>query len=258
MKKSLILSVFALFFAFAVQAQTASQNPTAEEIIEKYLQNIGGKDKLRALKSIKMTAKGKQGQMEFPGTVIQTAKGQQKTSFIFQGKEIVQPAFDGTTGWNTNFMTMKAEKMETEDAENMKREAADFPDAFLDYDKKGYKISLEGKEKVEGTECFKIKLTKKPMLVEGKEEENVVYYFFDTENFVPLVIRNIAKKGQMKGASIDVVLSDYQEVNGIYFPFSISQKFNGQVGFTMAIEKVELNVTVDDKEFAFPEAEVKK
>lgn len=252
MKKSLILSAFVMLFAMVAQAQTA------EEIIEKYLKAIGGKEKMSALKSVKMTAKGKQGAMEFPATIIQAADGKQKISFIFQGKEIVQPAFDGNTGWNTNFMTMKAEKMETEDAENLKREAGDFPEVFLNYDKKGYKIALEGKEKVEGTECFKIKLTKKPMLVEGKEEENVVYYFFDTENFVPLVSQTTGKKGQMKGAKMETVYSDYQEVNGLYFPFSISQKFNGQVGFTMVVEKVELNVAVDAKEFAFPEAEVKK
>jgi hypothetical protein len=253
MKKSLILSAFVMLFAMVAQAQTA------EEIIEKYLKAIGGKEKMSALKSVKMTAKGKDSRgMEFPATIIQTADGKQKISFIFQGKEIVQPAFDGTTGWNTNFMTMKAEKMETEDAENMKRESGDFPDPFLNYAKKGYKIALEGKEKVEGTECFKIKLTKKTMLVDGKEEENVVYYFFDTENFVPLLSQTTGKKGQAKGAKIETVYSDYQEVNGIYFPFSISQKFNGQVGFTMVVEKVELDVAVDAKEFAFPEAEVKK
>lgn len=252
MKKSLILSAFALFFAFVAQAQTA------DEIIEKYLQNIGGKEKLRALKSVKMTGKGKQGPVDFPMTMIQAAGGKEKMTFNFQGTEMVQPAFDGTTGWSTNFMTRKAEKMETEDAENKKREAGDFPDAFLDYAKKGYKIALEGKEKVEGTECFKIKLTKKTMLVDGKEEENVVYYFFDTENYVPLVIRNTAKKGQAKGATIETVLSDYQEVNGLFFPFSIAQKFNGQTGFTIVIEKVETNIVVDDKEFAFPVEEVKK
>ena len=82
MKKSLILSVFALFFAFVAQAQTA------DEIIEKYLQNIGGKDKLLAIKSFKMTGKGKQGPNEFPCTIIQAVGGKEKTSFMFQGKDI--------------------------------------------------------------------------------------------------------------------------------------------------------------------------
>jgi hypothetical protein len=252
MKKNLLLATCMLFFATLAQAQTA------EEIIEKYLKAIGGKEKWLELKNIKATGKGKQGQMEFPFTQIQATGGKQKTSFVFQGKEMTQPAFDGNVGWSTNFMTMKAEKMETEDAENMKREGVDFPDPFIDYAKKGYKIALEGKEKVEGTECFKIKLTKKTTLVDGKEEENVVYYFFDTENFVPLVSRTVGKKGQMKGLNMETVYSDYQEVNGLYFPFTIAQKMNGQVGFTIVIEKVELNVALDDKMFAFPTEEAKK
>ncbi len=252
MKKSLILSAFVMLFAMVAQAQTA------EEIIEKYLKAIGGKEKIAALKSVKMTGKGKAQGQEFPFSQTQGGKGEQKFVLNIQGKEFTQFAFDGTTGWSTNFMTMKAEKMETEDSENMKREAGDFPETFLDYVKKGYKIALEGKEKVEGTECFKIKLTKKTMLVEGKEEENIVYYFFDTENFVPLVSQTTGKKGQMKGVKTETIYSDYQEVNGLYFPFSISQKANGQVQFTSVIEKIELNVAVDAKEFAFPETEVKK
>lgn len=244
-KKVALLALFTVF-ALNVQAQTA------DEIINKYLTNIGGKEKLAALKSVRMTGKGNQQGQEFPMLFINAEGGKQKTSFTFQGKEIVQPAFDGNEGWNTNFMTMKAEKMDAEQSENMKREIGDFPDPFLDYAKKGYAIALEGKETVEGTECFKIKLTKKPMQVEGKEVENVVYYFFDTENFVPLVMRTTIKVGPAKGAVAETVFSDYQEAGGLMFPFSISQKRNGQVGFTIVVDKVEPNVAVDDKLFAFP------
>jgi hypothetical protein len=244
--KGLLSFALVACLAFVAQAQTA------DEIIEKYLQNIGGKEKLRAMKALRMTGKAKQQGMEFPFTTINAEGGKQKQTFTFQGKEIVQPCFDGTTGWSTNFMTMKAEKMETEDADNMKREATDFPEPFLDYAKKGYTVTLEGKEKVEGTECFKIKLTKKPQVIEGKEVENVTYYFFDTENFVPLVSKSTMKKGQAKGATMETVYSDYQEVNGLYFPMSIAQKFNGQTAITIVVEKVEINPTLDEKTFAMP------
>jgi hypothetical protein len=244
--KSLLLSAVLCLTAFGLQAQTA------DEILNKYFENIGGKDKWKAVKSIKTSGKIKQGPAEFPFVQLQGEGGKQKTSFTFQGKEMTQPAFDGTTGWSTNFMTMKAEKMEAEDSENLKREAGDFPDPFLDYAQKGYSVTLEGKEKVEGTECFKLKLTKKPTLVDGKEVENVVYYFVDTENYVPLVMKSTIKKGQAKGATSETIYSDYQEVNGLYFPFSIAQKFNGQIAVTIVVEKVEIGVPLNDKDFAFP------
>jgi hypothetical protein len=233
-------------------AVTAVQAQTADEIIEKYIKNTGGKDKWLALKSVKMAGKAKQGGLEFPFVSLQAQGGKQRQAFTFQGKEIVQPAFDGNSGWNTNMMTMKAEKMEAEDSENMKQESADFPDPFLNYKEKGYKVALEGKETVEGTECFKIKLTKKPIKVDGKPEENVVYYFFEPENFVPVATRTVAKKGQMKGATVETTFSDYQEANGLMFPFSIGQKINGQTFMTLAVEKVETDAPVDMKEFAFP------
>jgi len=249
MKQIAKMNLAAVLVLLAVSAQAQS----ADEIIDKYLKNTGGKEKWLTLKSVKMTGKAKQQGMEFPFTALQAEGGKQKQSFVFQGKEIVQPAFDGNSGWNTNFMTMKAEKMEAEDSENMKQEAGDFPDPFLNYKDKGYKVALEGKETVEGTECFKIKLTKKPMKVDGKPEENIVYYFFDTENYVPILTRTTIKKGQMKGTTIESVFSDYQEVNGFFFPFSVSQKGNGQTFISIAVEKIETNVPVDPKEFAFPE-----
>ncbi len=245
MKKITVLMV-------AVLAVLSAKAQTADEIINKYLEVTGGKDKWKSVTSVKMTGKVKTQGMELPVTFLQAKGGKRRISLSVQGKEITQMAFDGNTAWATNFMTMKPEKMEAEDTENMKKANEDFPDPFIDYAAKGYKVELEGKEKIEGTECFKVKLTKKPEIIEGKEVENVVYYFFDTENYVPLVVRNVIKKGQFKGMPTDSVFSDYQEVDGFFFAFSMTNKMNGQVTESVIFEKVEVNAAVDDKMFAFP------
>ncbi|MCP9763235.1 outer membrane lipoprotein-sorting protein [Lacihabitans soyangensis] len=232
-------------------AATFAQAQTAEEIVNKYIEVTGGAAKWAELKSVKMTAKGKQGGMEFPITSLQKAPNLMKQSVSFQGKEITMSAFDGKETWKTNFMTMKAEKGEAEDSENAAK-SMDFPDPFLDYKAKGYSIALEGEEKVEGTDCYKIKLTKKPIKVDGKEEEDFSFYFFDKENGVVIMNRSVMKKGPGKDQAIETLMSDYQEVNGLFFPFTVSQKMNGQVVFSMAMEKLEMNVAIDNKEFAFP------
>lgn len=240
-------------FLFAVLALVANITvaQTADEIVENYFKATGGKDKWAAMKSVKTSGKVKTQGMEFPLTIMSKLPNNQKMMFSLQGKELVQSSFNGTEAWGTNMMTQKPEKMEAEDSEIMKQEV-NFPDAFWNYKEKGYSVALEGEETIEGVACHKIKLTKKPVKIAGKEEENFSYYFFDKENGVPIMMRSVGKKGQMKGIAIESFMSDYKEVNGVFMPFTLTQKMNGQAVSTIAIEKVEINADIDDKEFSFP------
>lgn len=231
---------------------TSLSAQSVDEILSKYYENTGGKDAWTKVEATRTIAKIKAQGMEFPATMVQTATGKQKVSFSFQGMEIVQPCFDGENGWQTNFMTMKAEKMEAEDNAIMKQSSEDFPDAFLKYKDRGYTLTLEGSETVEGTDCFKLKMTKKPYIIDGKEEENVTYYFFEKENYVPILTKSVVPKGPGKGMMSETVLSDYQEVNGLLFPFTIEQKFNGATQAAITMEKVEINPVIDNSIFNFP------
>lgn len=248
MKKLIIALLLVAGTQLTIKAQTA------EEIVKTYIENIGGEEALRKIKGTKMLAKVNAQGMELPLTIINLADGRMRVSFELQGKEMVQQAFDGETAWGVNFMTQKAEKSDAEDTENIKRQIGDFPETFLDYDKKGYKIEALGKETIEGVECFKVKLTKKPMLVEGEDVENVQFYYFDTENYVPIVTESEIMSGQMKGSVSQTVYSDYQEVDGVYFAFSIDSKLKGtDQGQPVSVEKIEINPEVNDDIFKFVE-----
>ncbi|MCA4897431.1 MAG: outer membrane lipoprotein-sorting protein [Bacteroidota bacterium] len=248
MKLKSVLTLLAVVCFAVAKAQTA------DEIINKYFENTGGKAKWEALQGVKMTAKLKAQTMEFPMEVVQLKDGRTHSFFMVQGMKFNQNVFDGKTLWSTNQQTMKAEKSDAESTENYKmNEAKDFPDAFLDYQKKGYKIELVGKETIEGTETFKIKLTRKPTKVDGKEVENVSYYYFDAENYVPLVMESEVTSGPAKGMISQTKTSDYQEVNGLMFPFTIVQGAKGQPGgANIVFEKIELNPKVEASLFAFP------
>ncbi len=238
----------------ASQAQKMTvKPPTVDDILKKYYENSGGKAHWDSLKSVRMTGLVTVQGMEIPVTIIQTAAGQQKVSIKFQGQEITQVAFDGEKGWSTDFMTQKAEKMSAEANTNTKQQVMDFPDVFRNYQAKGYLVQLEGKEMIEGREAFKIRLVKTPVKLDGQEQENIVYYFFDPENYLPVAMRTTSLGGQTKGASVETLLDDYREVQGLLFPFSSSISYNGQPGETIKLEKIETNVTVDPKLFAFPE-----
>lgn len=242
--------VLALFVA-SLTLQTNAQ--TVDEILATYYENTGGLENWKKVEGMTMSAKVNQGGMEIPLEITQLKDGRQMTVINFQGKEIKQGVFDGEVLWSTNFMTQKAEKSDQETTDNLKIEAGNFPDAFINYKEKGYTLELMGKEEIEGTECFKLKLTKTPLTVDGKKEDNISYYFFDTENYVPIVVHSEIKSGQAKGMMSETKMSDYQEVDGLYFPFSISQGLKGQPGGAVTIDKIVLNPTVDDAQFKFPE-----
>ncbi|CAM1361408.1 outer membrane lipoprotein-sorting protein [Tenacibaculum xiamenense] len=245
----LFLGVLLCFLTISVSAQTA------DEIIANYFENTGGETKWRELKGYKTIAAVNQGGMEIPIESVELINGKTSTKVTFQGKEIKQGVFDGTTLWSHNFMTMKAEKSDSEATKNYKISRADFPSPFLDYKKKGYKIELLGKEENDGTETFKIKLTKTPLTIDGKTEDNVDFYYFDTENFVPIVVESKVNSGPGKGLTSVTTLSDYQEAGDLYMPYSIAQSIKERPGSetSIVVKSYELNPEVSDEIFAFPD-----
>lgn len=249
MKRKFIFSLIAMSFAVFVNAQTA------DEIIAKYFENTGGLAKWKTFEGTKMIAKVNQGGMEIPLEIIQLKDGRQATKINLQGKNIMQGVYDGKILWSHNFMNMKAEKSDAEATENFKLDIGEFPDPFLTYKERGLKVELLGKETIDGTETFKLKLTKKPIKVDGKETENVVFYYFDAENFVPLMSESEIKSGPQKGQIIQSKMSDYQDAGGIMMPFSLAQGVKGGQSQPLTITKIEVNPKVDAKLFAYPEGQ---
>src|SRR3989338_1336226 len=162
---------------------TNAQKMTAEQIIEKYVETVGGSEAWANLKGQKLLATAAVQGMEFPIEMYELKDGRQITKFEIQGREMVQGAFDGETLWSISFMTMKAEKEESEATENFKRSIGEFPGALFTYKSMGYTVELDGEDVKEGVECYKIKMTKKTELVDGEEKPNVQYHYIDKENF---------------------------------------------------------------------------
>ncbi len=156
-----------------------------------------------------MSAKVSQGGMEIPIEMVQL-KNKMMTTINFQGQTIKQGVYDGEVLWSTNFMTQKAEKSDEETTKMVVNELKQFPDPFLNYKEKGFTAELMGTETVDGTETFKVKLTTTPNIIEGKEVPSIAYYFFDTENFVPIQVHEEIMDGPGKGMITEIKMSDYQ------------------------------------------------
>lgn len=246
MKIKHLLTLVAVFCLSAAQAQSV------DDIVNKYFENTGGRDKWSALQGMKVTAKINQGGMEIPISIIQLKDGRTMQVISFQGKEIKQGVYDGSTYWSHNFINMQAEKSDAEATENFKKSLGEFPDVWLNYKERGLTAEYLGKETIDGTETHKIKLTKKPIMVDGKPADDVAFYFFDAENYVPLMMETEVKNGPAKGMISQVKWSDYQEVGGLMMAFSMSQGAKGGGSQPITITNIELNPKVDDAAFKYP------
>lgn len=221
---------------------------TADEIVAKYLQTIGGADKWKKVTSMQMEGVVATPQGDIPVTMLQKAPNKMKMLLTFQGQEFIMNAFDGTTGWYKNPMQggNNPTKMDAEQTKELSLE--EFEDEFIDYKKKGHEVTLEGKEEVDGVVCYKIKLVKNKL--NDKEDITEIHYF-DAENNVPIMMKSYARSGPSKGTEMVTYLSDYQEVDGLLIAFFIEQKVAGNSVGKITLKKVSLNL-VDDSTFAFP------
>jgi len=244
-----------LLFSLGLLASATVSAQDADQIIENYLDAIGGEDNWKNLKGIKYMGKGIQQGQEFPGYMIMLNDGKQLQAYEIQGKTMKDGVFDGQTLWNTNFMNMKAEKASQEETENFKLDANDFPDSFIDFKEKGYTATFLGEETMDGVDTYKIKLVKEPHTIDGQPVDDILFYYFDTESYVPIAMETEIKSGPGKGQIYKTTMSDYQEVNGLYFAFTTTEYVGQQEIITIALDSVELNPEVESGLFDFPEDE---
>ena len=114
----------------------------------------------------------------------------------------------------------------------------------MKYKEKGHKAELVGHDSVEGTDCYKIKLTLK--------NGDVRYSFLDTDSFMEL---KTELQSNIRGAIryTETLYGDYEQVDGLYYPFAIESAEKGSESRQkIAIDKIELNVPLDDAQFSMP------
>ncbi|HHP7241268.1 MAG TPA: hypothetical protein ACFCUD_06330 [Cyclobacteriaceae bacterium] len=241
--KKIIICITIYLAAISTQAQSV------DEILSNYFETTGGMNNWKELESLKMEGISPSPQGEFPITIMAKKPNMLKLVIDVQGKTLIPQAFDGETAWTINPFASgeKAQKLPDNVAEVI-REEAQFEDDFIDYQKKGHEVSLEGTEEIDGVECFKIKLVKNK---NNDKKEFTEYHFFDTENFVPIMQQSTAQVGPQAGQTQETYLSEYDEVNGLYFPFSYDIRVNGQTISQIQVSSIETNVDIPDDDFAF-------
>lgn len=59
----------------------------------------------------------------------------------------------------------------------------------------------------------------------------------------------VSKNAEMEGAILDIFYSDYHNVDGIKIPFKSINKSENQIILIITINKAEINIPIENKEF---------
>lgn len=230
--------------ALALLAPLATAE-TADELIEKNIKAKGGREKLKSVQVMRFTGKMVMGQgLETPFVMTIKRPKSMRMEFTVQGLTGIQ-AYDGKTGWTVMPFTGKKdpEQVPAEDAKNLD-EQADFDGPLIDYKAKGNQVELVGREEVEGTNAYKLKVTLK--------SGDVRYFYLDPDAFLEIKTEG---KRVMRGSEIEYEssLGDYKPVDGVMIAHSMEMGVKGMAQRQkLVIDKVEMNPTAPDSLFAMP------
>jgi hypothetical protein len=217
---------------------------TVDEVIAKNIQARGGMEKLKTVRSLRTTAKLTQGPFRAEFRQENKRADKVREELIVQGMAQVQ-AYDGKTGWQISpFGGRKDPELMSQDDLKSLAVDADIDGPLVEYKEKGHKAELVGHDSMEGTDCFKIKLSMK--------NGDVRYYYLDADSYLEL---KVEIQTMIRGAlqESELYYGDYEQVNGIYYPFTVEQAQKGSSSRTqISVEKVEQNVALEDAVFTMP------
>jgi hypothetical protein len=220
---------------------------TADELIENNIKAKGGIDKIKTVKTVRMT--GKFFGSGFNAVVAQEnmRPGEVRETFAIQGMTAIQ-AYDGSTAWQINpFGGRKDPQLMGDDDTRDLLIDSDIDGPLVDYKAKGNTVEYLGHDTVDGDDALRLEVTLK--------NGDIIYYYLDPDTF--LEIRKETREF-IRGAIHENVIEpgSYKQVAGVMFPFSVASgpKNDPSSWQNVTMEKIEVNVPLENSEFAVPAA----
>jgi hypothetical protein len=213
---------------------------TADEIVNKHIEALGGKEKISQIKSIYTESTMNVMGNEAPNTTYVLSGKGFKTEIDMGGQKIVQ-VFTDKGGWSINPMTGATDPQPTPEEQFKASKSQIYPGGPLyNYAEQGTKVELVGKD----GNNYKLKV-----INSGVEAT----YFIDGTTYY--IIKAVAKTN-MQGQDVEITtsFSDYKKTDfGFVMPYAMEMDFGG---FSMqsTVKKIEINKEIDPKIFEMPKS----
>lgn len=226
----------------AGEKPAAAALPTAEQLIAKYEQSIGGRAAFEKLKSrvIEGTQTGADG-TPLPLEIERVAPNKIVAIVTLKNGQVMT-GYNGTMGW------MKGPRGQRElsgpTLDSLKR-SADFLGDFT-FREKYPGLTVTGKERVGEREAY--------VVASQSAADRIEKLYFDAETGLLLRVLTI-NQSLLAPLPEQTDFDDYREVDGVKLPFTVRQSYiDPWIGWTRKYTEVKHNVTVDETKFNMPPA----
>jgi photosynthetic reaction center cytochrome c subunit len=222
-------------------AATRDPLPTADQIIDKYYQALGGlaaidKLKSRVMKGTLTTTAG----VEIGYELSQSGSDLVLAVLNTPQTGVVERGFNGTIGWEKSAQGIR--DLGGDETAYLRR----YPDLYKDIKLKDQfsRISVAGKPKIDGRDVYVLRAT----TTSGKREQ----LYFDAET--GFLIRRATSTTTPVGIIPEQIdFEDYREVDGMKLPFTIRvSTIDRNYSVVRKFTEIKLNVPVDPKRFNKP------
>jgi zinc protease len=217
-------------------SKPAPSGITAQTVIMKYIEAIGGISNIQKVKDISMKGKLSVGGMNVNMTMIYKLPDKFLSEVSMNGQIMQKEVLNGEYGHQSGMQGDK--ELSGEELERLKESAKPFID--MDYEKLGYKIELKELIKVEGIDAYKIEVT---------TAKNVVSTdYFSVETGLKIRTESSTDAGPMGKTSVQINYLEYSEVQGVKYPKKMKQIMGPQT-FDVSFDEVLVNSGIKDEIF---------
>jgi hypothetical protein len=230
--------IFSFLLALTTCLGLSVNAQTADEIINKNIDAIGGKDAISKTTSLYMEGSMQVMGNEAPTTVTVLAGKGYKSETDFNGQKSIQ-CYTDKGGWAVNPMAGGTAQPIPEEQYKANRQQINIGGALFDYAAKGFTATLLGND----GNNYKIKLV-------GSDQTETTYYI-DAGSYY---VSKVERKGNIQGQDIQIVITfaDYKKIDaGLVVPHSMSMDF-GQFQLAANYTKIEVNKKIDPAVFEMP------
>jgi hypothetical protein len=222
----------------------AGRAETVDEVIARSFEARGGLERLRAVKTLRVTGRMSMGQEQASMVVERKRPGSLRAEITVRGTRSVQ-AWDGVTAWGIAPMGSGQPELLPKEAATAMAADADVDGPLVDYQAKGHQVTLLGRVTLDSGDAWKLEIRKK--------DGGVEVHYLDARSW--LTVRIDGRRRAPGGTIVEgeSILSDYREAGGILWPCSIRSGARGNPEKqTLTIEKIEVDPPLDDARFRMP------